>query len=62
MDMRLSAYAVALGGLSFLGQAIAAPVEAKGDVAQQVEERTIEQRDGLTQEEMERLKYFHEPG
>ncbi|KAF1970129.1 hypothetical protein BU23DRAFT_474999 [Bimuria novae-zelandiae CBS 107.79] len=55
--MRLSAYAVAVAGAALLRQSVAAPVEIKGDVAPQVV-----RREDLSQEDKERLKYFHEPG
>jgi hypothetical protein len=60
--MRLSAYAVAIAGASLLGQTIAAPVEARGDVAQHAEETRIQRREDMTEEQTENLKYFHEPG
>jgi hypothetical protein len=60
--MRLSAYAVAIAGASLLGQTIAAPVEARGDVAHHVEETRIQRREDMTEEQKEALKYFHEPG
>lgn len=60
--MRLSAYTVVIAGAALLGQTIAAPVEARGAVAQHVEEKRIERREDLSEEQKEALKYFHEPG
>lgn len=62
LDMRLLAYTVAIAGATLLGQAIPTPVQTRGQVAQHVEERRIEQREDITEEQKEALKYFHEPG
>ena len=66
--MRLSTY-VAIAGAVFLGQSIAAPLQATEDAVQRVEPQRIQRREdkkeekkGPTEEEKERLKHFHEPG
>ena len=67
--MRLSIY-VAIAGAVFLGQSIAAPLQATEDAVQRVQPQGIQRREdnkkeekkGPTAEERERLKHFHEPG
>jgi hypothetical protein len=68
--MRLSTY-VAIAGAVFLGQSIAAPLQATEDAVQRVQPQGIQRREDKkeeekkkepTAEERERLKHFHEPG
>lgn len=61
--MRLSACALLVAGASFIQQTVASPVALNNnDVAEAVARRRVAKRDGLTAEQIEALKYFHEPG